>query len=76
MRAGADLSPLIRAAFAAPTLALLAACGSSGDTAGPLDPASPSPGTAASSLNMALLSHVDLNQLSLPASAEYQGLGL
>jgi len=74
MRARDEHPPLIRAALAALTLAALAACGGSEDSAGPLAPSSPSPGTAASSLNMVLLSHVDLNQLSLPASGEYQAL--
>jgi choice-of-anchor B domain-containing protein len=72
MRARDDRPPLTRAALAALALACLAACGS--DDGGPLDPSSPSPGTAAS-LNMVLLSHVDLNQLSLPAAArEYEAL--
>jgi choice-of-anchor B domain-containing protein len=73
MRAGDDRSPLIRAAMAAVALASLAACGSD-DSAGPLDPSSPGPGPTASSLNMVLLAHLDLNQLSLPASGEYEAL--
>jgi choice-of-anchor B domain-containing protein len=74
MRARADHSPLIRATLAALPLAVLAACGGSGDSAGPVSPSSSSPGTSASSLNMVLRSHVDLSQLSLPASAEYGAL--
>jgi choice-of-anchor B domain-containing protein len=73
MRARDDHSSLIRAAIAALALASLAACG--GSESGPLDPSSPSPAPSGSSLNMTLLAHMDLNQLSLPASADYQALG-
>ena len=73
MRARDQHSPLIRAAIAALAFASLAACGTS-DSAGPLTPSSPSPGTSSSSLNMVLLAHQDLNQLSLPASGEYEAL--
>jgi len=74
MRARDGHSSLIRAAIAALALASLAACGGSGDSSRPLDPSSPSPGASGSSLNMTLLAHMDLNQLSLPASGEYQAL--
>ena len=73
MRARDGHSPLIRAAVAALTLASLTACGSTGDSR-PLDPSPPSPGASGSSLNMVLHAHMDLNQLSLPASGEYQAL--
>ena len=67
MRARADHSPLIRAALAGLTLA---SCGSGGPAGPAGNPSLPSPGTSAGSLNMVLLSHLDLTQLSLPASAE------
>lgn len=73
MRARDGHSSLIRAAIAALALASLAACG--GSDSSPLAPSSPSPGPSGSSLNMTLLAHMDLNQLSLPASADYQALG-
>ena len=73
MRARDGHSSLIRAAIAALALASLAACG--GSDSGPLAPSSPSPGPSGSSLNMTLRAHMDLNQLSLPASADYQALG-
>jgi choice-of-anchor B domain-containing protein len=74
MRARADHSPLIRATLASLSVASLAACGAASPAAPAADPSSPSPGTSAASLNMVLQAHVDLTQLSLPASAEYQTL--
>jgi choice-of-anchor B domain-containing protein len=71
MRARDDRSPLIRAAIAALTLAWLPGCGTS-DSASPLTPSSPP--VSADSLNMSLLSHIDLGSLSLPASNDARGL--
>ena len=76
MRARDDQKPLIRAAIAVLALGSLGACGSS-DSANPLAPnapTSPSPAASAASLNMVLLSHLDLTQLSLPASGEFEAL--
>ena len=72
MRTRDHQKPLIRAALAALTLATAAACGS--DTGNPLEPTAPSSGPSATNLNMVLRSHVDLNQLSLPASADVRAL--
>lgn len=71
MRARDVHSSLIRATTAAVAALALAGCGGSGST----DPTAvaPSPDTAAS-LNMVLLSHVDLASLSLPASDDYRAL--
>lgn len=71
MRARHVHSPLTRAAIAALALVVPAACG---PEATPVSPSSPSPGTGAASLNMVLLSHVDLTQLSLPASVDFEAL--
>jgi choice-of-anchor B domain-containing protein len=73
MRARDDHPPLIRAAFAL-TLAALTACGSS-DPESPLTPTSPAPGNSDASLNMVLLSRIDLATLSLPASVDHRALG-
>lgn len=74
MRARDEHTPLIRAAIAVLALASLTACdGSIADPPlTPNAPTSPSPGTLAASLNMELRAHLDLTQLSLPASGEYE----
>ena len=72
MRARDDDAPLIRAAFAALAVAALTACGAA-DSSSPLTPSSPA---AEVSLNMVLLSHLDLSQLSLPASSSGEGEAL
>ncbi len=72
MRARDHYPPLIRAATLAACGLAATSCGT--DSAVPNDPSTFVGASPVSSLNMVLRSHIDLTQLSLPASAEYGAL--